>query len=566
MVKSENKAMYDILKHNDNQFYIPIFQRQVKWPKKTREKFYNDVMRKNENKNIDFSAVYVNHLEKEDKTQIVDGQQRMTHYSILTAATCAYCKHNKIENNWEEILYYSVLLNRMYPEDDEKRIRLKLKNKDHEFYKKIVLELPHNKDVKGKLSIVNQAYVDAYSFVSFYSEKIDLLINNLREVRATECVLEKNDDPQECFMNANDEGESLTLAERLCSILIFKSASTEQEQETIFYQYWHNISDYFGNSNKKYEDFLNAVSQIREKQYSTAMIIHAKENISNSIDAIDLLKDLNEFFKIYKKIDNANTGFIDIDNSLNFINSRLNSFVLSSLFMIFKQFNEDNISKECFSNSIHLLETHIMRCWILNKDSSGCIRYVFKLKEFEDSSVSLDYYLFSKIESEGYFVSDEEFANKLKYYKFKSNNGPKPVLLRIINFENPEEKFTLLNTSTEHIMVQKLTKEWIDDLGHNYKEIHEKYLNTICNLTLLPKGHNSALSNFSFSKKLMYEKGYLNSKIPINQQLGNYSVFDEKALEHRGNLLVDIALQIWNYPPSIFHIDNSIQSTLIESK
>lgn len=567
MVKSENKSLYNILKHNDNQLYIPIFQRQIKWPKKTRMKFYNDVMRKNKNRNIDFSAVYVNHLEKEDKTQIVDGQQRMTHYSILTAATCAYCKHNGIKNNWEELLYYSVLINRIYSEDDEKRIKIKLKNKDNNYYKELILNLPHGKDVKSKISIVNQAYADAYSFVSFYSEKLDVLIENLREVRATECVLEKTDDPQECFMNANDEGESLTLPERLCSILIFKSADTEQEQETIFYQYWHNISDYFGNANKKFEDFLNAVSQIQERNYQTAMITHAKEHILNSTDAINLLRDLNDYFGIYKKITNANTGIIDIDNSLNFMsNARTNSFVLSSLFMIFKQFNEDIISKECFVNCIKLLETHIMRCWILNKDSSGCIRYVFKLKEFEDTSVSLDYYLFSKIESEGYFISDKEFAEKLKHYKFKTNNGPKPVLLRIINFDNPEEKFTLLNTSTEHIMVQKLTKEWIDDLGFNYKDIHEKYLNTICNLTLLPKGHNSALSNLGFVKKLKHEKGYLNSKIPLNQQLGEYSIFNENALEHRGDFLVDIALKIWCYPSSIAYGENTIQSTLMEGK
>ena len=206
-----------------------------------------------------------------------------------------------------------------------------------------------------------------------------------------------------------------------------------------------------------------------------------------------------------------------------------------------------------------------MRCWILNKDNSDCIRNVFKLNEF-DSPISLDYYLFSKIESEGYFISDEEFKDKLKYYKFKSNKAPKPVLLRIINFENPEEKFTLYNTSTEHIMVQKLTKEWIDDLGPDYKEIHEVYLNTLCNLTLLPKGHNSALSNLSFPRKLTHEKGYLNSKIPLNQQLGEYTKFDKNALEHRGDSNVDIALKIWGYPNSIIFGENTIQSTLMEGK
>jgi len=566
MVKSENKTMYNIFKHNDFQFYTPIFQRQIRWPTKRRMKFYQSVMRVNENRNVDYGAISINHLPKDKKTQNVDGQQRMTHYSILTAATCAYCKNNEINNNWEEILYYSVLINRIYPEDDDRRFKLKLKKEDDKYYKQIIKELPSPKHVKGKLSIINKAYVDAYSFVNFYSDKLNALIDNLRKVKATECVLEKTDDPQECFMNANDEGESLTLSERLCSILIFKSADTEQEQETIFYKYWHNLEDYFKNTNKKFEDFLNAVAQVREKHYQTAMITHAKENILNSSDAINLLDDLNKYFQIYKKIDNANTGFIHIDNSLEFINARLNSFILSSLFMVFEMFNESTISKECFYNSIQLLETHIMRCWILNKDNSDCIRTVFKLNEFENTSMSLDYYLFSKIESEGYFISDEEFRVKLKYYKFKNTSGPKPILLRIINFENPEEKFTLYNTSTEHIMVQKLTKEWIDDLGQNYKEIHEKYLNTICNLTLLPKGYNSSLSNSSFILKLTHEKGYLNSKIPLNQQLGDYTVFNERALEHRGDYLVNIALNIWEYPSSIVHGENTIQSTLMEGK
>lgn len=566
MVKSENKTMYNIIKHNDNQFYVPIFQRTFKWPRDKRMKFCHDVMRKNEERNIDYGAISINHLDNEDKTQLVDGQQRTTEYSILTAATCAYCKNNNIKNNWEELLYYSVLINRLYSKDDEKRFKLKLKGDDNNYFKKLVIDLPNSNELKGKLSIINKAYIDAYNFVTFYSDNLDDLMNNLREVKATECVLEKTDDPQECFMNANDEGESLTVAERLCSILIFKSADTEEKQEKIFYKYWDNISEYFGTKIKKFETFLNAVAQIREKNYNITMMGHAKENINNSTDAMNLLRDLNEFFKVYKKIDGASTGFVNIDNSLEFINPQLSSFILSSLFMIFKMFNESTISRECFESCIEMLETHIMRCWILDKDSTDCIRRVFKLNEFEDSSMSLDYYLFSKIESEGYFISDEEFADKLKYYKFKTNSGPKPVLLRIINFKNPEEKFTLLNTSTEHIMVQKLTKEWIDDLGSNHKEIHEKYLNTIGNLTLLPKGHNSALSNLSFPKKLVHKKGYLNSKIPLNQQLGDYSVFNEKALEHRGNLLVDIALDIWKYPPSIVYDENTIQSTLMESK
>ena len=56
----------------------------------------------------------------------------------------------------------------------------------------------------------------------------------------------------------------------------------------------------------------------------------------------------------------------------------------------------------------------------------------------------------------------------------------------------------------EHIMPQNLSSDWEDVLGPNYKEIHQKWVNNIGNLTLIR--HNQELGNKSFEeKKEVYE-------------------------------------------------------------
>ncbi|GAA9575687.1 hypothetical protein HpHA54_07530 [Helicobacter pylori] len=53
-------------------------------------------------------------------------------------------------------------------------------------------------------------------------------------------------------------------------------------------------------------------------------------------------------------------------------------------------------------------------------------------------------------------------------------------------------------------MPQTLKEEWERDLGENFQEIHDKYLNTIGNLTLT--GYNPTYSNKSFQEKKAWKK------------------------------------------------------------
>ncbi len=92
-------------------------------------------------------------------------------------------------------------------------------------------------------------------------------------------------------------------------------------------------------------------------------------------------------------------------------------------------------------------------------------------------------------------------------------------------------------------MPQSLTPKWEYDLGENLKEIHEKYLHTIGNLTLT--GYNSDYSNKSFQEKREMDNGFKQSSLKLNQGLKNLEVFGEKEILDRASDLANLALKIW---------------------
>ena len=99
--------------------------------------------------------------------------------------------------------------------------------------------------------------------------------------------------------------------------------------------------------------------------------------------------------------------------------------------------------------------------------------------------------------------------------------------------------------SVEHIMPQTLSETWKNELGENYKAIHDNYLNNIGNLTLIR--HNPELSNHSFrGKKEIYENnaGMQIAKNKITDQQ-NWGVEQIKTrAEYLVGILIDKILPI----------------------
>lgn len=103
-----------------------------------------------------------------------------------------------------------------------------------------------------------------------------------------------------------------------------------------------------------------------------------------------------------------------------------------------------------------------------------------------------------------------------------------------------KERVDPQNLTVEHIMPQKLRKEWQKMLGENYSNVQKKWLHTLGNLTLT--GYNSELSNRPFEEKLSHLRS---SNVTLNQYFRNLDVWNEEAFQSRAEYLADIAIKVW---------------------
>lgn len=141
------------------------------------------------------------------------------------------------------------------------------------------------------------------------------------------------------------------------------------------------------------------------------------------------------------------------------------------------------------------------------------------------------------------YPTDEEFqyyfTNK-DIYKFKNKNY---FLYSLESFQN-KELVPFADLTIEHIMPQTLTTKWNIELGDKSKEVHEKYLHNIGNLTL--SAYNSELSNKSFKEK---KELLQTSGIQLNKYFQNINHWNKEEIEKRAKFLYEnVAIKIWKYP------------------
>jgi len=143
------------------------------------------------------------------------------------------------------------------------------------------------------------------------------------------------------------------------------------------------------------------------------------------------------------------------------------------------------------------------------------------------------------------FPSDEEFENALinkEVYKLQSKN--RNFLLESLEKFNSAYSINFDDLTIEHIMPQKLTKEWKTNLGNNWQDIHNKYLHTLGNLSLT--ANNSKLSNSTFNDKQKID--YQISNLKLNFYLKDIKDWNEEKIIERAKSLIKDAVRIWTYP------------------
>ncbi|KLI21400.1 hypothetical protein A9X84_09900 [Brachyspira hyodysenteriae] len=561
-----NKAkLNDLIKKNDIQFVIPVYQRNYDWTIKECKVLLNDIKDAGKLNREHFigSIVYVDdHTPKTGIQEliIVDGQQRLTTIILIYLRLYKLAEELK-DNRLRDRMYEHYLINK-YANTEEEKIKLKPTENNDKALKSIF----SNNDFKEKSNII-----DNYNFfekeINSYNYKS--ILDGLEKLIFVDMSLDgKEDDPQRIFESLNSTGLALSQGDLIRNYILMKLNS--KEQKYIYENYWEHIEKNARDETLNKDivsDFIRDFITSKDNKIPNKNRVYEEFKLKYSINNIneikEYLEELKEYSIYYNKLINPeNEKDKEISLKLYDIKSIEVNVSYPFFLNIYKDYNDKVIDKNTFINIINLIESFVFRRFIcdiktsqLNKIFAALYKQIKKGKDYYNS---LEMYLF-KFK----FPNDNEIKNNLKdkdIYKDK-NQQRKMYLFRKLEKGNSKEivSFNDTNYTIEHIFPQQPTKEWKKKLSKEDYKYMENKLHTIANLTI--SANNGELGNKTFSEKKNMnvdnkEQGYKYSRLWLNEYLKTIDEWNIERIEERFNILSERFINIWKYPN--IKIDNMI--------
>jgi len=533
------------------QFIIPIYQRTYGWTLKECRQLWEDIIKAGKDDKISShflgSIVYVEkglyQISTIPKLLLIDGQQRLATISLLLSALTEVLKHPINEMGPDKLKNY-YLINR---DEEEKRYKLILTKSDKEALFKII-------DHKELSDEDSQRIKDNYIFFveQISRSKIEEVLKGLNKLIIIDVSLDRErDNPQLIFESLNSTGLELTQADLIRNFVLM--GLEKQEQDNLYNDYWTLMEKSFGYA-----------------KYSALFDRFMRDYLTIKTGKIPNIKDVYSAFKLYTRkfkdikklvadIYKYSNYFVNIalekeqDDEIRVVFSDINTLKVDVsypfLLQVYEDYKQERITKEEFMQILKYIESYVFRraiCGIPTNSLNKTFANLYKEIKLENY---LERFKAALILKDSYrrFPRDEEFREQLlikDVYNFRSRN----YLLKKLENYNRKELVNVESYTIEHIMPQteNLSNEWKQELGENWKEVHDKYLHTIGNLTLT--GYNPELSDKSFKEKRDMEGGFADSPIRLNSFLAKLEHWNETEIVKRAKILSDLAVQTWNCP------------------
>ncbi|GAA8151934.1 hypothetical protein HpBT121_07740 [Helicobacter pylori] len=455
---------------------------------------------------------------------IIDGQQRLTTITLLLTALRNHLsdevKRKEIEDHY--------LINS--DKDGDKKFRLILSESDKDTLLSLIDE------DKRKPSEPSSKIVENFKlfgeWISKNTNKLETIFKGLEKLMIVEIALKKGkDDPQLIFESMNSKGMELTQTDLIRNYILM---GLEPEKQEIFYKkYWRAMEEDFKQNETLFNQFVRHYLTIKTRETPNIKKVYVAFKDYRQKEGIgieDLLKDLQKYCGYFCQIAFKKEADKDLNKALGFLVDLEMDVIYPLLLELYSDYSDGVLSKADFIPIIALIESYICRravCGLgtnsLNKVFPSFTKHIQKDEYFKSLEVH-----FGSLTEKQRFPNNDEFKDcfiTIDFYNFKKRNI---FFERLENFDRKERVYTHEYT-TEHIMPQTLTEEWGRDLGENFQEIHNKYLNTIGNLT--KTGYNSEYSDKSFKEKQGMEKGFKNSPLRLNQSLRDLESFGEEEIK-----------------------------------
>ncbi len=556
-MKAEDTHVTNLLE-GAKQFIVPIFQRDYSWGTKHCQQLWKDVIRVGSDPKVKGhflgSVVYV---AAEDNTAtitrwlLIDGQQRMTTLTLLLIALRDQMSQAQgngdggDEMSSPEELDDYFLRNRHGKGD--RRHKLHLRRADHD----TLTALLDGKDIPDAAS---ERVKENFLFLRDLVAQADLqtVYAGIKKLVVVDVSLTRGqDDPQMIFESLNSTGVDLTQADLIRNFVLMRM--DESSQTLLYAEHWQPIEQAFGRRyrtefDKFVKDFLTL--QMRPgTPLKAADIYHEfRSFFSRTVEkrGVDgILSDLRRFGTYYTAFSLGQEKQPALKDAF----ARLRSLVEVASPVVLTLYDYHDRAKTLgadeFVEAVELLESFVFRRSVCDMQtrSLGQIfaSLAYRITESQPL-LSLKVALYRQGKKRR-FPTDAEFREALETRDVYDMRTCFYLLDRLENFS--KERIDTSNFSIEHVMPQNedLRPEWRTMLGSTWQTVQETWLHRLGNLTLT--GYNSTYSDRPFEEKKAIAGGFNDSPLRLNKFIRERSAWDATAIEQRGKLLAEKAIDVW---------------------
>ena len=555
-MKATEAKFLDFLKKSP-QFVIPIYQRMYSWTEKECKQLWEDIVRTGKDDRISVHFVgSIVYIEKADSTVttwepllVIDGQQRLTTVTLLIAALADSVGENEPMDGFSSAMLRGYYLQNLLEKGDRK-YKLLLSQTDKASLTAIVNQQQQPNDHSLR---VHQNYQLFKTLIAGCGDDLLAVCKGLAKLMMVDIKLKRGEDnPQLIFESMNSTGKKLSQADLIRNFILM---GLEPDLQTHLYEsYWRPMELDFGQEayGINFDPFMRHYLTVktgdipRQDEVYEAFKEHAA---ASSVDVESLVKDLRDFASHFCSIALGAEAEPSLKTVFHDLRELKVDVAYPFLLELYHDYSNGHLIKDDLATAVRWVEAYVFRraiCSIptnsMNKTFATFGRALKKDRYLE--SIAAHFLL---LPSYRRFPTDEEFERDIQsrdLYGFRSRSY---WLRRFENFGRkeivPVDSYTI-----EHIMPQneKLSSEWQDVLGSDWKRVQKTYLHTLGNLTLT--GYNSEYSDKPFAEKRDMEGGFKHSPLKVNEGLGQLLSWDEAAICNRAARLAKQAVNVWVAP------------------
>ena len=500
-----------------------------------------------------------------DRYDVIDGQQRLTSLSILIAVLRDRVDHPK----WRASLAKLVKEEEDLVKGKASTVRLKIRDRDQEFFDKHVLEPGATNTIHPPEEGETEPEQNVLQAIETFDKRLDEWADDERELIELAAFI------AQCVVMVRIMTDSLSSAFRLFNVtnargmplnnadlLKSENLSTIPEEDRDEYQRkWEDMEEEVGNEGL--ERFIGYVRHMLVKEKSRRSIYDEfRDNVfprDPDLRGERFVEYLQKVFDTHRdRVYDATLRADDEAKNVYYHNlvSLMRDFYPSDEWIVaLVGFNQQYDEEDALYEFVTKLERRLTVDWLTGSSFSDRYTRVYQLlREIEAAEDPNDVLSLSTL-TEDVVEDRDSFKEALdlkNFYRKGNYQWPKYILMRL-NMERHDNRNVKLqygnNVNVEHILPQNPSDSY---WGPRFNELERgKWTNRLGNLVLLDGRKNYRASNRPFPEK--YEQYFQKkSDFAITNELDRYDKWTPTLVEKRHEELKNECLAIW--------VDSAIES------